>query len=193
MEKEILAGIGIVITLIGYAAYIASILRGNTKPHPFSWMIWASLTAIAFFAQLSDGAGAGAWITGTTALISFIIVILAYLKNGKQQITKSDWIVFLAGLTAIPLWIITQTPLWSVILITVIDNSGFYSTVRKSWIKPFEELPFHYFTAGAKFILSLLALENFTIITVLYPLSLVISNFLFLAMLYYRRWMLKNV
>ena len=36
MEKEILAGIGILITLIGYAAYIYSIFKGDTRPHPFS-------------------------------------------------------------------------------------------------------------------------------------------------------------
>lgn len=192
MEKEILSGIGVLITLIGYAAYIISILCGNTKPHPFSWIIWASLTAIAFFAQISDGAGVGSWVTGTTALISFIIVGLAYWKSGLQQITRSDWIIFLLGMAAIPLWIITETPLWSVILITVIDNSGFYSTVRKSWTKPYEELPFHYITAGTKFIFSVMALENFTMITALYPLSLVAANFLFLAMLYYRRWKLKS-
>ena len=192
MEKEILALFGIAITIIGYAAYISSVFKGKTKPHPFSWIIWATLTAIAFFAQVSDNAGPGAWITATTALISFAIVILAYVKNSNQEITKSDWITFLAGLSAIPLWIITQTPLWSVILITLIDALGFYPTFRKTWFKPSEELPLHYIIAGLKFILALYALENFTMITALYPLSLVIMNFAFLILLYYRRKVLKH-
>ncbi len=192
IEKEVLAYIGVFITIIGYIAYITSIFKNNTKPHPFSWIIWASLTTIAFFAQVSDGAGAGAWVTGTTAFVSFIIVILAYIKNSKQEITKGDWITFVAGMAAIPLWIITQTPLWSIILITVIDNIGFYPTMRKTWVKPHDELAFHYWIAGSKFILSIYALSVFSVITVLYPLSLIISNFAFLILLYYRRWRLKN-
>lgn len=192
IEKEILATIGILITIIGYTSYITSIFRNNTKPHPFSWIIWATLTAIACVAQISDGAGPGAWITGATAIISFGIVILAYLKRSQQIITKSDWITFIAAVSTIPLWLITNTPLYSVILITIIDGLGFYPTFRKSWSKPYDELPFHYITAGLKFVLSLIALENFTIITALYPFSLVVMNWVFLMMIYWRRFTLRD-
>ena len=192
MEKEILTSIGIIITLIGYAAYITSIFRGNTKPHPFSWIIWASLTTIAFFAQISDGAGPGAWITFTTAFMSFVIVALAYIKSEHQNITKSDWITFILAMTSIPLWLITDTPLWSVLLITIIDALGFYPTFRKSWHNPYDELSFHYIIAGLKFIFSLIALENFTVITALYPFSLIVMNWAFLMMQAYRKKVLNN-
>lgn len=193
IEKDIFAFIGIAITLVGYAAYITSIFRGNTKPHPFSWIIWATLTAIAFFAQISDEAGPGAWVTATTAVISYLIVVLAYLKRHDQTITRSDWITFLAAIFAIPLWFITDTPLWSVIWITIIDGLGFYPTFRKTWAKPSDELPFHYGVAGLKFIFALFSLENFTLITALYPFSLVIMNFTFIAMLYWRRFQLRVI
>ena len=183
--KEIIGVIGIIVTLIGYAAYIASIYKGNTTPHPFSWFIWATLTAIGFIAQISDDAGFGAYITGLSALLSFSII--AYIKREKIVITRNDWITFWAALAAIPLWVVTQTPLWSVILITAIDALGFYPTFYKTWFKPYEELGFQYALAAIKFVFGIYALSNFTIITVLYPLSLVIMNGLFLMMMYYRR------
>lgn len=192
MEKEILAGIGILITLIGYAAYIYSIFKGNTRPHPFSWFVFANLTAIGFFAQLSDGGGIGTYITGLSALISYVVMVIGYLKRNEIVITKGDWIAFISCLMAIPLWLITENALWSVILITTIDAVAYYPTFRKTWFEPYSELPFHYIIAGSKFVFGLFALENISTITVLYPLSLVITNFVFLAMLYYRRRVIKN-
>ncbi|NQZ13450.1 MAG: hypothetical protein HRT94_01330 [Alphaproteobacteria bacterium] len=192
MEKEIFTAIGLVFTFIGYLAYIYSIFRGNTRPHPFSWFIWGLLTAIGFFAQLSDNAGPGAWITGISAAFTFFIAIIGYIKRSEITITRTDTITFVAALTSIPLWLVTDTPLYSVILITIIDAIAFYPTFAKTWHRPDQELPFQTIMAALKFILSLFALNNYTIITVLYPLSLVIMNTAFLIVLYGRRWALKN-
>ena len=192
MEKEILAAFGIIITLIGYTAYIYSIFKGSTKPHPFSWFIFGTLTAIGFFAQLSDGGGLGAYITGLSALISYIVTVIGYFRREQITITKSDWMTFIACIMAIPVWMITDNAFWAVILITVIDALAFYPTFRKTWFDPTSELPFHYIIAGSKFVFGILALDNFTTITVLYPLSLVFANFAFLAMQYYRKRTIQN-
>ena len=193
MEKEILAGIGVVLSLIGYGAYIYSIYRGETRPHPFSWFIWGLLTAIGFFAQIADNAGPGAWITGVSALVTFFIAAIGYLKRADIVITRTDWITFLAAIAAIPLWLLTETPLYSVILITTIDSIAFYPTFHKSWYQPNQELVFEYILAALKYSLSIFALSNYSIITTLYPLSLVVMNILFIGMVYYRRKSLKHV
>ncbi|MEM9469088.1 MAG: hypothetical protein AAF988_02900 [Pseudomonadota bacterium] len=192
MEKEIFTAIGLVFTFVGYIAYIYSIFRGNTRPHPFSWFIWGLLTAIGFFAQVSDNAGPGAWITGVSAAFTLFIALIGYIKRSDIVITRADTITFFAALSSIPLWLLTNTPLYSVILITIIDAIAFYPTFAKTWHRPDQELPFQTIMAGSKFVLSLFALNNYTVITVLYPLSLVIMNFAFLILLYGRRWALKN-
>jgi hypothetical protein len=186
LTKETIAIIAIIMTLVGYEQYMRNIFRGHTKPHMFSWIIWATLTAIAYFAQLTDNPGPGAWITGLTAAISFIIVALAYFK-GEKDYTRSDWLTFLAGVAALPIWIITENALWAVIIVSLIDAAGFWPTFRKSWTKPHEETAFHYLMAGTKFILAIIALENYTWVTVLYPASLVFMNGAFLMLLFMRR------
>lgn len=192
LTKEAIAGIGVILSLIGYTAYVYSIFKGTTRPHPFSWFIWGVLTAIGFFAQIADDAGPGAWITGVSALITFIIAIIGYIKRADIVITRADWITFVATIAAIPLWLITNTPLYSLILITVIDAVAYYPTFAKTWHRPDQELPLHIVLATIKFVISLFALTNYSIITVLYPLSLVIMNLAFLIVLYGRRWSLKN-
>ncbi len=192
MEKEIFTTVGMIFMTVSYVVYIYSIYKGDTRPHPFSWFIWGLLTAIAFFAQVTDGAGVGAIITAGSSIISFGIVIIGYTKRKNIVISRSDKWAFTLSLLAIPLWLITDTPLWSVLLITLIDMAGFYPTFRKSWHAPEQESSMSFALGGFKHIFTVLALENYSIITALFPFSLVIMNFSFLAMLYYRRWRVRQ-
>lgn len=184
--KLAVALVSIVITLIGYFYYFRDIFAGKTKPHAFSWLVWASLTAIAFAGQLSDGGGTGAWVTGVTAAISFVIFALAITK-GEKNVTKSDRFNLLGALFALVLWFVTSDPLLSIILITVVDFLGFMPTIRKSYHKPREETLIHYVLAGLKFALAIVALEHYSVVTWLYPASLVAANLFFVLLLVTRR------
>lgn len=181
----------IIIGLLTYIPYFKSIYERKTKPHVFSWFIWGVLGAIAYFAQLSDGAGPGAWVNGITALVCFTIAGIA-LRYGEKNITRSDWLTFIGALSAIPVWYVTQNALYAILLITVIDALGFYPTFRKSWMKPGEENALTYGLSAGKYALSLLAIENYTMTTVFYSASLVAMNGLFVAMILWRRKILNN-
>ncbi len=184
--KETLAAIGVIITFIAYIPYFRDIFAGKTKPHAFTWLIWSVLTGIAFFAQLSDGGGVGSVVLGITALVSFMIFLIA-LKVGKKNIVKVDWIFLFFSLLALAIWFVTEDPFWSVILITVIDAVAFAPTFRKAYKDPYTETLSTFLLSGVKFIFAIAALEAFTTATVLYPLSLVFANGLFVVMLIIRR------
>ena len=187
MEKEIYALIGVVFMCASYSIYIFSIYKGKTRPHPFSWFIWGLLTAIGFFAQISDGGGIGTVITGLSAFISFGIAFIGYLKRKNIIISKSDIWAFIFSLTAIPLWYITGNALCSVILITIIDTVGFYPTYRKSWYSPHQESALSFVLGGCKHVFTILALENISVITALFPFSLVLTNFGLIMIIYFRQ------
>jgi len=184
--KIVLGVLAIMIGMYGYIPYFRDIFAGKTKPHAFSWFVWFLLTAIAFVAQIADKGGAGAWVTGFTALVSLIITILA-IRVGRQNIAAIDWLFFAGSLLSLALWAITKNPVSSVILITVIDALAFVPTFRKSYHKPQEETAFTYSLSAIKFAISLAALDAITITTALYPLSLVITNALFVGMVLWRR------
>lgn len=184
---EILGALAVAIGLIGYAFYARGILKGKVKPHAFSWLVWALLTGVAFFAQLADGGGPGAWVTGMSALLSFIFAAVGLGASSRTYITKSDWSFFIAAIVAIPIWYFTGNPLWSVIIITVIDAIAYVPTFRKAYFHPDTEDVTQYFLAGTKYLVGILALSAFSITTVLYPLSLVITNAAFVAMVFVRR------
>lgn len=181
--------LGITATLIAlysYIPYFRDIFSGKTKPHAFSWLVWFLLTAIAFVAQVKDDAGAGAWVTGFTALVAFFI-FMAAVTRGEKNITRSDWLCLVGAFLAMGLWAITNSPLVAVILITVIDALGFAPTFRKAFHKPQEETAITFALSAIKFVIAIAALTNYTAVTVLYPASLVIMNGLFVTMLMIRR------
>ena len=184
--KHILGIIAILIALYSYIPYFRDIFLGKTKPHAFSWLIWSLLTGIAFVAQLVDNAGPGAWVTGVTALVCFLIFVAA-LRNKEKDITRSDWVSLIGAGIALAFWFITKGPLVSVILVTIIDALGFFPTFRKSFHKPHQETAQTFFLSGLKFVFAIIALENYTVVTWLYPLSLIIMNWVFVTMLLIRR------
>ena len=184
--KETLAVIAIIIGLVGYVPYFTTIFSGKTKPHAFTWFVWGLLTAIAFGGQVAGNGGAGAWVTGFTALISFTVFGLALVK-GKRDFPLADWLCLVGCMLSLALWAVTDNPLSAIILITIIDMLAFIPTFRKSYYKPDSEPAFTYALSGLKFAVAIVALEEFSVVTVLYPASLVLTNGLFVLMLYVQR------
>lgn len=188
--KTFLGVLAIAIGVYSYIPYFRDIFAGKTKPHAFSWFVWFLLTAIAFFAQIAGEGGAGAWVTGFTALVSLAVVVAA-LKVGKRNIVPLDWAFFVGSLLSLVLWAVTKNPVGSVVLITIIDALAFVPTFRKSYHKPHEETSITYALSGIKFAIGLAALNTVSVTTALYPLSLVVTNLLFVVMIEWRRKQLK--
>lgn len=184
--KVILGAIAVVIALVSYIPYFKDIHQGKTKPHAFSWLIWGILTAIAFAVQLIDGGGAGAWVTGFTAIVAFSIFFIS-LKKGEKNITLSDWASLLGAGLALVLWFVTKEPLISIILVTLIHSLGFFPTFRKSISKPCEETLITYLLSAVKFTVGFFALEVYTLTTWLYPVALIFMNTSFVILLLSRR------
>ena len=61
---------GITATLLALGAaivYIVDILRGSTRPHVYTQLVWFVATTVVFFGQIFAHSGPGAWATGASA------------------------------------------------------------------------------------------------------------------------------
>ena len=187
MIKESLSGLAVAVTFIAFFPYIHSILTGRTKPHVFSWVIWGSTTFIVFLAQLEDGGGAGAWPIGISGLITFYIAFLAYRKRSDISVSKADWIFFTAAMASIPVWYLTSDPAWAVILLTAIDVIGFGPTIRKAFAHPYDEDLRFFALFALRNLLVVMALERYSIATMLFPGVIASVCLLFIGMIVHRR------
>jgi uncharacterized protein with PQ loop repeat len=176
----------IVVGLSGFIPYLIDIMRGKTKPHAFSWFIWSLAPSVVFFAQTSRGGGAGAWIAAAQA-VACLTVFVSALFRGEKEIVPLDMACMVVALFGVGLWAVMNNPLYAVVLITIVDAVGFVPTFRKSRKKPSEETLIMYALNALGFAISLFALQAISLTTVLYPASLVLTNFTFVIMVTTRR------
>jgi hypothetical protein len=189
--RVVLSGLAMVLSLVQYLPYIVNTVRGVTKPHAFSWFAWGLPTIIVFFAQWSESAGAGIWVTGFTGVICTAIFVLA-LFYGEKDIRALDWLSFVASIFGIALWFFTNNPLGAVVLMTSVDIVGFVPTIRKSLDKPHEETMFTYAASVLKWLCSVAAMTVFNATTLIYPIAMILANGAFVILLAIRRRQLDN-
>ena len=166
--KQSIGILAIVLTVLGYTPYVRDVLAGKTRPHAFTWLVTGLLTGISFFAQAANGAGLGAWVTGLGAIGSVGIFLLAFWY-GERRIVAADWVCLAGAAAALALWVITDDPLLSLVLIICTDLFGFAPTVRKSWLRPHEETVSVYLLTALRFSLAIAAMGSYSIVTWLYP------------------------
>jgi hypothetical protein len=184
--KSLLGLLSVLAYLGCIGLYVRSVFGGTTKPHAFSWGIWALTGLITFFAQMVERAGPGAWQQGASALSCTGVMILAFAQ-GDRTYTRGDWAALVFCLATIPLWVVTGTPLWSILLLCVIDGVGTWPTLNKAWRKPLSEpvLPYALWAAAAG--VSIAAIEHYSLVTVVYSAFMVALNGTIAAILFTRR------
>lgn len=193
MFKELLSASAILLTFVIFIPYIRSILKGDTKPHVFSWVIWALSTFVVFLAQLAGGGGMGAWAIGVSGLITAYVSALAYVRRTDRSIRRSDWVFLVFALAALPCWYLTSDPLWAVVILTGVDLAGFGPTFRSAYSQPYQEHIGFYSLAGVRNFLVILALEHYSITTVLFPAAVGTVILFFVPMVLYRRRVVGQV
>jgi hypothetical protein len=180
--KELIGGITVVLAFVGLIPYIIDIFKGKTQPHIFTWVVWAMVTLLAFFAQWMSGGGAGSWTTGVTGLLTIFIAIIS-IKKGSRDITTSDVAIFVVALIALVPWMMSKDPTISVIILTAVDALAFIPTIRKTIKAPGSETFSSYVIHFCRHSLSIFALSSYTIATCLYPGVVALCNLLIVVII----------
>jgi hypothetical protein len=175
-----------IIAIVSFLPYIRDILRKKTEPHIYSWLIWTILQFIAITAQLKDGAGYGSWSLIASMLLCFLIFVLG-LKNGKKHITKFDTFCLILSLLTILVYLKINNSVVAIIMAVFINFIGFLPTLRKAYKNPQTETVVTYELGAIDNVLSLLALQNYTLVTTLYLINLLFTNTLLVLVVNFRK------
>lgn len=180
------------ITLSAFLPYIRDVLANRVQAHVFSWVIWGITTLVVFFAQLTDNGGAGAWAIGLSATVTLFIALLAFLKRGDLAITTLDWLFFITALSSLPLWFFSESALMAVVVLTAVDLLGFGPTLRKAWFQPHKESLGFFALFLLRNVLVVAALEHYSWITLLFPLTVAMACIALMLIVVLRRRQLSR-
>ncbi len=163
------------ITVVGYVPYLKDIFQKRTKPHVYTWVVWAITQGTAAVA-LWVGGGNAAVISLTAGTCLVVIVVFLSLKYGTKNITRSDTITLILALLAIVVWWRLKDPLPSVLMVSAIDGLGYIPTLRKSFNAPWSETLSFWAAMILAALFALLSSSEYNLLTMTYLATLIIAN-----------------
>jgi hypothetical protein len=190
--KLILAILASILTVGVYVPYLRDVFTHKTKPHLYSWLVWAITMGTATVALLQGGGEKGSWglILGT--LLASLVAILS-LKYGTSNITRGDTYALGFSLLAILIWWKLDNPYLAVAMVSLIDAAGYIPTYRKSWEEPYSETISFWGISSLGPILVILSNTEYNFLTITYLATIGILNAGLTGLIFFRREQIKNV
>ncbi len=189
--KLLFAIISTVIAIIAFIPYLKDMFSRKTKPHAYTWLIWSITQGTAAAAMWFGGGGIAA-LGLTIGVVMVFGIFLLSLKYGTRNIKKSDTIVLILAICAIFIWWQLHQPLISVILVSLIDFSGYFPSFRKSFQEPWSETLTSWILFSVSDIFIVLALKEYNFLTLTYITTIASANIvLFLICLFRRKYVKK--
>ncbi len=180
-----------ILTVVVFVPYLIDIYKKKTQPHIYSWLIWTILQSIGAVAIFKGGAGYGAWSLAIGALFCFIIFALSF-KFGTKNIKRIDLYCLIGAVITIAVYLFVRYPLYSVILVVCIDFIAFLPTFRKSFEEPYSETMITFFLSALANLITIFALQHYSVTTVLYEATLFMTNGALCIVLVARRRLLNK-
>lgn len=139
--------------------YIVAILRGKTKPHQLSWLVFVIMNGIVLFSQYFEG-GRQSILIALTFFIGSLIVFLLSWKYGTRDTSRWDRLLFIFALATVVLWLLTRSNAFAIWLTVLIDFAATTMMILKVRSEPFSEEPLPWFLAIVAYVFSCLSLTG---------------------------------
>jgi hypothetical protein len=185
--KSACAVAALLIGLSSQAFYIRGVLRGETKPHSYTWLIWTITLGVAAAGLLDGGANVLVASSLIVGAVSVFCTFLLSFKYGTKNITRGDTVLLIASLIAIFIYLQLDQPVLAVLMVSAIDGIGYVPTYRKSWSEPWSENIPAWMLITLSYIFSVLALDSYNILTLPYLTTIMTANILLIILLFVRR------
>ncbi len=155
--------------------YVRDTVRGSTRPHRGTWLIWAVLAVVAALSQRADGASWSVLMTGTQAILTGLVFVLA-IRHGEGGMQTRDLLLLgLAGVGVIG-WIIARQPVVAVGCVIAADLAAFVMMTPKVKADPDSETLSTYALAAAGGALAAGAVGMADVSLLLYPVYYCAAN-----------------
>lgn len=187
--------LGVLGGLVGIAdtiPYVRDTLRGRTHPHRGTWLIWAVLAIVAYLSQRSAGASWSVVMTGTQAILTAVVFLLA-LRHGEGGVTACDLsLIALAGAGVIG-WLVVRQPVVALTCVICADLIAVAMMTPKAYRNPRSETLSTYVLASVGGALAAGAAGMVDVSLLMYPVYYCLVNGAMAIFLHHRRAVLDGV
>jgi hypothetical protein len=155
--------------------YVRDVVRGTTRPHRGTWLIWGALAIVVVLAQRADGASWSLVMVGTDAVLTLLIFGLS-IRRGVGGVTRGE--VAMVGIAAVGVagWAIADTPVVATAGVIAADLTGAVLMVPKTWRDPGSETLSTFVCASAAGLLAAGAVGALDLSLLVYPVYFCLVN-----------------
>lgn len=178
----ILAGI---LSVLDAAPYVRDVVRGTTRPHRGTWLIWSSLALVALASQVADGAEWSIVMVAGQALATGVIFLFS-IRRGEGGLSPVDLTLITIAALGVVGWLLLSEPVVATACVVVADTLGVAMMLPKTWRDPASETLATYVLASAAGFLSTFAVGAIELSLLLYPVYFFVANGMIAAVIVLR-------
>ena len=170
--------LGALAGLVGIAdtvPYVRDTLRGATRPHRGTWLIWGVLAIVASVSQRADGASWSLVLTASQAILTGYVFVLA-LRHGEGGLAAFELSLLAVSCGGIVGWALAGEPLVAVACVIVADLSAVAMMMPKAYRDPHSETLAMYAWASVGGALAAGAVGALDLSLLLYPIYYCLAN-----------------
>jgi len=151
---------GAILSFIGHISYISDTVKGRVKPNRVSWLLWAFIPLIAFYAEIKQGVGLAALMTFMVGFGPAIIFISSFInRKAFWKISSLDIFCGILSLAGVLLWLVSKNGNLAILFSIFADFLAGVPTVVKAYHFPETENYPVYLLSGVNALITLMAIK----------------------------------
>jgi len=182
----VVAGLGVVLSLVDALPYLRDIVAGTTRPHRGTWLIWSVLAWVALASNWADGAQ---WSLAPLAAQAFFcgVILAMSLRRGEGGLGRGELVMFGIAAAGVYAAVTFTDPTLATYGVIVADVAGALMMVPKSWRDPHSETVSTFALSSVVGLCALVSVGRPDAALLVYPAYYVVVNGLLAALLLTRR------
>jgi len=133
--------LGLLAGVVGIAdtiPYVRDTVRGSTRPHRGTWLIWSILAIVVSLSQRADGASWSLIMAAAQAVFTSAIFLLS-IRRGEGGLSAADVLMIALAGGGVIGWIVADQPVIATACVVVADLIGVAMMVPKTYRDPGSE------------------------------------------------------
>jgi hypothetical protein len=155
--------------------YVRDTVYGSTRPHRGTWLIWGVLAIVACASQRADGASWSLVMTGTQAILTGLVFLLA-IRHGEGGLSAIDLAMIAVACAGVVGWLVAREPVVAVTCVIVADLVAAAMMTPKTCRDPHSETLAMYALASIGGALAAGAVGALDVSLLLYPVYYSLVN-----------------
>jgi hypothetical protein len=185
---------GILAGVVGIAdtiPYVRDVMRGTTRPHRGTWLIWGTLAIVVCLSQRADGASWSLVMAGVQAIVTTLIFLLA-IPRGVGGLSRREAVLIAIAAGGVVGWIVAAEPLVAIACVIGADLIALAMMTPKTYRDPGSETLASFALASLGGALAAGAVASLDLSLLLYPIYFCLANGAIAVLIGYRRSVLAT-